>query len=215
MNDTQTTAAQLRVVVADDDPFTVSLVSDALRGQGFVAFGAATAEAAALLVGEVDAHALVTDLNFGEGESGSQLLRQVRDKYPWVALVVLTSHQSPQLAVEHAEDIPPDAVYLVKSQVARVEQLASAVTRALAGLGSEEVLDAPAILITASQADALRKLAGGATTKAIADSRGTTTRAAEAMLTRLYESLGLVTDGSSSSRVAAVQLWHQGRIRVK
>src|SRR5690606_6286724 len=115
----------------------------------------------------------------------------------------------------NVSDIPDDAVYLVKSQLARVEQLADAVTRAITGQGTETTTDAPAILITTSQADVLRKLAAGESTKAIADSRGTTTRAAEAMLMRLYDSLGVATDGSSSSRVAAVQLWHQGRIRVK
>lgn len=215
MTESGASSAPLRVVVADDDPFTVSLVSDALRTQGFVVFGAATAQAAEQLVGQADAHALVTDLNFGAGMSGAHLLRHVREEYPWVALVVLTSHQSPQLAVENVDDIPADAVYLVKSQLARIEQLADAVTRAIAGQSTEAAQDAPAILITASQADVLRKLAAGESTKAIADSRGTTTRAAEAMLMRLYESLGVATDGSSSSRVAAVQLWHQGRIRVK
>lgn len=208
-------SAPLRVVVADDDPFTVSLVSDALRSQGFVVHSAATAQAAEQLVGRADAHALVTDLNFGTGMSGADLLRRVREEYPWVALVVLTSHQSPQLAVENVGDIPADAVYLVKAQLARVEQLADAVTRAIAGQGTETAQQVPAILITASQADVLRKLAAGESTKSIADSRGTTTRAAEAMLMRLYDSLGIATDGSSSSRVAAVQLWHQGRIRVK
>ena len=97
----------------------------------------------------------------------------------------------------------------------RVEQLAAAVMRAIGGQGTEKSLDASAILITSSQADVLRKLAAGESTKSIADSRGTTTRAAEAMLLRLYETLGVATDGNSSSRVAAVQLWHQGHIRVK
>lgn len=215
MTETGAATAALRVVVADDDPFTVSLVSDALRTQGFVVYGAATAQAAEQLVGQADAHALVTDLNFGAGMSGAHLLRRVREEHPWVALIVLTSHQSPQLAVENVEDIPSDAVYLVKSQLARVEQLADAVSRAIAGQGTEIAHDVPAILITSNQAEVLRKLAAGESTKAIADSRGTTTRAAEAMLMRLYESLGVAGDGNSSSRVAAVQLWHQGRIRVK
>ncbi len=208
-------ARLLRVVIADDDPFTVSLVGDGLRSQGFTVFGAATAESAEVLVSEVDAHALVTDLNFGAGMSGAQLLRRVRDTSPWVALVVLTSHQSPQLAVDNPEDVPSDAVYLVKSQLVRVEQLAAAVTRAIAGLGSETVAKAPAILVSTNQAEVLRMLASGDSTKAIAEHRGTSVRAAEAMIARLYESLGVTDDGGTTPRIAAVQLWQQGRVRVR
>jgi DNA-binding NarL/FixJ family response regulator len=209
------TGHTLRVVIADDDPFTVSLVGDGLRSQGFTVYGAATAESAEVLVSDVDAHALVTDLNFGLGMSGAQLLRRVREASPWVALVVLTSHQSPQLAVENPEDVPDDAVYLVKSQLVRVEQLASAVTRAIRGLGSETVARPPAILVTTSQAEVLRMLAAGTSTKAIAGRRGTSVRAAEAMISRLYESLGIVDDGGSTPRIAAIQLWQQGRVRVR
>ncbi len=208
-------AHAIRVVVADDDVFTASLVGDGLRSQGFDVFAAASAESAEALVAEVDAHALVTDLNFGPGMSGAELLRRVRESSPWVALVVLTSHQSPQLAVTNPQDVPADAVYLVKSQVVRVDQLAGAVTRAIAGLGTEKGDSAPAILVTATQAEVLRKLASGESTKAIAEARGTTVRAAEAMVSRLYDTLGLAESGSSSPRVAAIQLWQQGRIRVR
>lgn len=205
----------IRVVVADDDVFTASLVGDGLRSQGFEVFAAATAESAESLVAEVDAHALVTDLNFGPGMSGADLLQRVRESSPWVALVVLTSHQSPQLAVDNPQDVPADAVYLVKSQVVRVDQLAGAVTRAIAGLGTEKGDSAPAILVTATQAEVLRKLASGESTKTIAEARGTTVRAAEAMVSRLYDTLGLTESGSLSPRVAAIQLWQQGRIRVR
>jgi DNA-binding NarL/FixJ family response regulator len=209
------TARLLRVIVADDDSFTTSLVGDGLRSQGFIVFSASTAEDALSLVDEVDAHALVTDLNFGPGMSGAELLRRVRETSPWVALVVLTSHQSPELAVENPADVPDDAVYLVKSQVARVDQLASAVTRAIGGLGTERAPNAPAILVTTSQAEVLRKLAIGESTKSIAEARGTTVRAAEAMISRLYEGLGLYETAVSNPRIAAIQLWQQGRIRVR
>ena len=216
---TETDAAegrQLRVVVADDDLFTLSLVGDGLRAQGFTVFTAPTAEEAAELVAEVDAHALVTDLNFGPGMSGASLLHLIRDEFPWVGLVVLTSHQSPQLAVDDPDDIPSDAVYLVKSQLHKVEQLAEAVTKAIAGQAPEgEPTASDSLVITAGQAEVLRLLAGGASAKAIAERRGTTVRAAEAMINRLYLTLGLDPDAQTAQRVAALNLWQQGRIRVR
>lgn len=206
----------LRVVVADDDAFTLSLVGDGLRSQGFTVFTASTAEEAATLVAELEPHALVSDLNFGAGMSGALLLRHVREEFPWVALVVLTSHQSPQLAVDDPTDVPADAVYLVKSQLARVEQLGAAVMAAIEGQTQQATAtSASTILISEAQAEVLRMLASGATTKAIADKRGTTVRAAEAMVNRLYATLGLTGDELSAPRVTAIQLWQQGKVRVR
>ena len=206
---------QLRVVVADDDAFTLSLVGDGLRSQGFTVATALSAEQALELVAALDPHALISDLNFGSGMSGAHLMRRVRQDFPWVALVVLTSHQSPQLAVDNPADVPADAVYLVKSQLSRVEELGAAVTRAIAGQVDQSGEAAPAILVSDAQADVLRMLASGATTKAIADKRGTTVRAAEAMVTRLYSTLGLEAGDLSAPRVTAIQLWQQGRVRVR
>jgi len=215
---TATPNSALRVIVADDEPFTASLVSGGLQAQGFTVFSASTIEEAWNLVESKDPHALVSDLNFGNGESGAVLLRRVHDEFPWVGLVVLTSHHSPQLAVEDPTEIPKTAVYLVKSGLQRVEDLAEAVHKAIGGqvqnLGRDEPVEGM-IRITAAQAEVLRMLANGASTRALAEHRGTTVRAAETMLGRLYTALGLGSDDLSNPRVAAVQLWQQGRIVVR
>jgi DNA-binding NarL/FixJ family response regulator len=213
----------LRVVVADDDAFTTSLVSGGLRAQGYDVSTATTTTEAWGLVSSGDPHALVSDLNFGEGESGATLLRKVHDAYPWVGLVVLTSHLSPQLAVDDAKELPPGVVYLVKSHLREAEELAEAVARAIAGSDSEsraESVGLPlsaggTITLTAAQAETLRMLAAGASTKVLAEARGTTVRAAETMLARLYVALGVDSDERSNPRVAAVHLWERGQISVK
>jgi DNA-binding NarL/FixJ family response regulator len=210
--------ARLRVVVADDDPFTTSLVSDGLRAQGFEVATALTVSGAWELIEKTDPHALVSDLNFGSGESGATLLAKVNAEYPWVGLVVLTSHQSPELAVPNAAALPRDIVYMVKSQLREVEQLGAAVNQAIDGHVLPEHPHAPhaeSIVITASQAEVLRMLASGASTRAVAEHRGTTVRAAETMLGRLYVALGLGDDPESNPRVAAVSLWQQGKITVR
>lgn len=134
-----------------------------------------------------------------------------------MGLVVLTSHLSPELAVEDSSSLPASVVYLVKSQLKRIDDLADAIRRSINGSTDN---DAPAIpagtfLITAAQAEVLRMLASGASTKALAAHRGTTVRAAETMLSRLYAALELGTDPSANSSVSAVRLWQQGRIIVR
>ena len=212
-----TDKSALRVVVADDDAFTISLVGDGLRSQGFDVATATTARDAWRLLVDGDPHVLVSDLNFGPGTSGATLLQRVRREYPWIGLVVLTSHLSPELAVEDAIELPPNLVYLVKSQLKSVDDLANAVRSSISGSSEERTRTVPegAYLITTAQAEVMRLLAGGASTKALAESRGTTVRAVETMLARLYLALDLGSDAASNSRVAAVQLWQDGRIVVR
>lgn len=208
----------LRVVVADNEPFTVSLVAGGLAAQGFEVTTAMTIDDAWALIESEDPHALISDLDFGNGESGATLLSRVHLEYPWVGLVVLTSHRSPQLAVKDPAGIPSNAVYLVKSALRQVEELADAVRRAISGQSTilpEEEREPAAATLTPAQAEVLRMLASGASTRALAEHRGTTVRAAETMLARLYVALGLESDERSNPRVEAVTMWQQGRITVR
>lgn len=208
----------LRVVVADDDAFTVSLVAGGLQSRGFAVTTANSVAGALTAVGATDPHALVSDLNFGSQETGADLLKTVADEYPWIGLVVLTSHRSPELAVPNPHLIPAGVVYLVKSQLGAVDDLAEAVHRAISGADTESAVerdDDDVPLVTAAQAEVLRMLAEGASTKALADHRGTTVRAVETMLQRLFAALGLDTGETANPRVAAVNLWQRGGIRVR
>jgi len=214
---TEPDARALRVVVADDDTFTLSLVTGGLEAQGFAVTAATSVAQALEAVETVDPHALISDLNFGQGESGAALLDRVASEYPWIGLVVLTSHRSPELAVPNPHLIPHGVVYLVKSQLSRVDELAEAVHRAISGnIDAEVELDDDDVpTVTGAQADVLRMLADGASTRALAEKRGTTVRAVETMLTRLFLALGLDTGENASPRVAAVTLWQRGGIRVR
>ena len=208
--------AKLKVVVADDDVFTTSLVGEGLRAQGFaVATAISTAEAWEVISREAP-HALVSDLSFGPGESAAALLNRVHEELPWVGLVVLTAHLSPELAIQDAGSLPPGVVYLVKTQLTRVEDLKDAVMQAISGapVSMPPTLSAT-IRLTAAQAEVLRMLAEGSSTRVIAEQRGTSIRAAETMLARLYSALGVDGDERSNNSVAAVKLWQQGRVSVR
>lgn len=215
-------AKALRVVIADDDAFTVSLVSSGLEAKGFEVTAAGSVIEALEALQTVEPHALVSDLNFGTAETGADLLATVSLESPWIGLVVLTSHRSPGLAVSHPERIPSSAVYLVKSQLARIDDLVDAIHLAISGYGvdrddrdSNAEQNAGIPLVTAAQAEVLRMLAEGASTRALAEARGTTVRAVETMLNRLFTALDLDTGENANPRVAAVTMWQRGGIRVR
>src|SRR3954447_20559877 len=156
MTDTSARTRTLRAVVADDDVFTASMVASALRSTGIEASQAITAAEAWSTILQVEPNAVVTDLDFGGGDSGAELLWRVHRELPWVGLVVLTSHLSPQLAVGD-DALPPSVVYLVKSQVKDVDVLVSAVDAAI--VGGEHHIAEPAgdvRTVTRAQAEVLR-----------------------------------------------------------
>lgn len=209
----------LRVVVADDDTFTLSLVAGGLEAMGFAVTASASVADAMAAVRDTEPHAVISDLNFGTRDNGTDLLRFVAEDYPWVGLVVLTSHRSPELAVPDPHRIPRGAVYVVKSQLSRIDDLAEAVHRAISGAPADATPatkdDDGVPTVTAAQAEVLRMLAAGASTRALAEARGTTARAVETMLHRLFVALGLDTSENANPRVAAVTLWQRGGIRVR
>jgi DNA-binding NarL/FixJ family response regulator len=123
---------------------------------------------------------------------------------------------SPELAVEDGGGLPAGAIYLVKSQLRGIEALEDAVERSIAGLPARPAAAAAEThTITSAQAEVLRMLATGASTKALADYRGTSVRAIETMLARLYAALGLGDDEQSNPRVAAVKMWERGQVSVR
>lgn len=206
----------IQVVVAEDDDFTRSLVADGLRAEGFVVSDARLPDEAWELVSD-DTNVLLTDLDFGHGISAGPLLRRMAAERPWIALVVLTSHLSPELAVSEASTLPDDLVYIVKSRLRSTKDVADAVRDALAGRGTGRAgeSDGPTISVTPAQADMLRMLASGLTTKAIAQQRGTSVRAAETMINRLYVALGIDEDDATSPRIVAIRMWQRGLVRVR
>jgi len=214
---TARTAGPWRILVVDDDALIAALVADGLRLNGHDVTVAASPEEARLVLSDIDPHLLMCDLNFTDGQSGAAFVGEVREQRPWVACVVLSNHRSPELAVSDAHLLPSDVVYLVKSTVRSVDQILDAVHAAMTGTALEtpDPDDDPVIIINAAQAQVLRMLAAGATTRALAEARGTSVRAAESLLVRLYTVLGLDTSRDSNPRVEAIRLWQSGRIRVR
>ncbi|BDI23899.1 response regulator [Herbiconiux sp. L3-i23] len=208
----------LKILVVEDDPFTRTLVSDALRAAEHEVVAVEAVNAAMTALADDDFHVVVSDLNFGPGPSGADLLARVYEDQPWMGMIALTSHASPELAIGPDAELPAPTVYLVKSELRDVQTLLGALDRALAGeTGAPRPSatdDEGRTVVTRSQAEVLRMLSEGAATSRIAQHRNTTVRATEMMIQRLYEKLGLKSVNDLDPRTGAVLMWQQGRVRV-
>jgi DNA-binding NarL/FixJ family response regulator len=71
------------------------------------------------------------------------------------------------------------------------------------------------ITVTSTQAEILRMIADGLSNASIAETRGISLRAAEALVQRTFAALGVNGDPNINPRVVAVRMWQQGKVVVK
>ena len=210
---------RLRVLVVENDPFTLALVSEALGANDFSVHGVATVPDAISIIESFSPHVVVTDLNFGHGApTGADLLAHVDEHHPWIGKVVLTSHGSASLALPIGNQLADGVIYLVKAQVTSISDLVSAVNESITGQTESKVpqiIVEEQIRISKAQGEILLLIAEGYTNAAMAKKRGATVRSTEALVQRTFTALGLGNDADFNPRTRAVRMWQQGKIVVK
>jgi DNA-binding NarL/FixJ family response regulator len=194
------------------------MVSEMLSASGIDVLPVASVAEALKSMDEFDPHVVLTDLDLGHGPDGADLLTKVAEDRPWTGMVIMTAHASPELAINDVSRIPEQAGYIVKSELNSIHSLVSIIQESIimpgnfngsGNVGEEKVT------ITSSQAEILRMIADGLSNTAIAEARGITLRAAEALIQRTFAALGVNGDSSINARVAAVRMWQQGKVAVK
>lgn len=212
---THTLAESTRVVVVEDEPFTRRLVHEYLTRRGIEVQSFDNAKSAMEYMRANRVDAVVSDLDLGRTPSGVDLLSRVRIDLPQVALIALTAHANPVLAAPGR--MPVGVTYLVKTDPNSLESLVAAVEgRPVEARRAQERAEGDdRITVTRSQAEVLRLLAEGLSNEAIAERRGVSKRAAEALVQRTLATLGLARENGRNPRVEAVRLWQQGRIAIR
>jgi len=221
-----TATDHLRVLFVDDDEFARAIIGEALSRSMSVQCAGSVAEAITRIA-EFDPHAVVTDLNFGTGPDGGDLVRYVAEHCPWVGCVVLSAHSSEYLAIGREMPDLPGLTYLVKGDLNTVDSLTKAIVTAIDGSqrspGKANAQGArmpvrplsDRRVVTKSQAEALRMIADGLSNAAIARTLGITMRSAESLVQRTIQGLGLRSDGDVNVRVLAARLWAEGKVDVR
>ena len=214
-----TTGFRARILVAEDEEFTLNLLREVLEGANFQVEAVKSVAEAIERIASFDPHAVVTDLNFGvAGPSGADLLQFIEKEHPWVGKVVLTSHASPALAIPNGVAIPEGVTYLVKSELGAISDLVGAVEDSISHSATHHArpeMENDRIVISSTQGEILLLLAEGYTNAAIARKRGTSLRATETLVQRTFASLGIKSDEDFNPRVLAVRMWQQGKVVVK
>ena len=208
----------IRVLLVEDEDFTRTMVSEMLSASGIKVLPVASVAEALKSMDEFDPHVVLTDLDLGHGPDGADLLTKVAEDRPWTGMVIMTAHASPELAINDVSRIPEQAGYIVKSELNSIHSLVSIIQESIIMPGNfngSDNVGEEKVTITSSQAEILRMIADGLSNTAIAEARGITLRAAEALIQRTFAALGVNGDSSINARVAAVRMWQQGKVAVK
>jgi DNA-binding NarL/FixJ family response regulator len=208
----------IRVLLVEDEDFTRTMVSEMLSASGINVLPIASVAEALKLMEDFDPHVVLTDLDLGHGPDGADLLTKVAEDRPWTGMVIMTAHASPELAINDVSRIPEQAGYIVKSELNSIHSLVSIIQESIIMPGNfngSDNVGEEKVTITSSQAEILRMIADGLSNTAIAEARGITLRAAEALIQRTFAALGVNGDSSINARVAAVRMWQQGKVAVK
>jgi len=206
-----------RVLVVEDEIFVQQLIADGLRNAGYQVEAATDINSAIEIVERFDPHVVMTDLDFGGGPDGADLLNKVHEEKPWIGMIVLTAHASPELAVRANSRIPSQAIYLVKSELASLEQLYKTVNESLS---NSKVYYNPIVnsegkfVLSASQCEILKYMAEGLSNAGIAEKKNVSLRATESLIQRTFQALEIKNDPNFNSRIIAVRLWQQGKVVV-
>lgn len=192
-----------RVLVVENDPFTLTSLVNALEYQRMEVVGSvASAREALELQPSIDAQVALLDLDLGVGPTGVDLAHALRIRQPALGIVILSTYRDPRLVGPGATAPPRGTVYLSKQDVHDFGQIVeSLLTAAEEPMARRATPQAALPLLTDVQLEVLRGIADGLSTQAIADQRHVTTKAVEQTISRLYEVFDVPRDGAHNQRV--------------
>lgn len=204
-----------RILVVEDEPLLRDLIAKSVEASGFIVSTAANAADAKRAIKVSDPDALVLDIELGPGGTGLDLSEVIARQFPDIGIVFLTNLPDPRFASDKGAQLSKSHAYLRKSALQSGTELVDAIEAVLRDKVTNEyrhdlASNRPLAALSQRQIATLKLVADGKTNSQIANLRGTSVRAVESMLSRVFEALD-IDPASSNPRVEAVTKYHQLR----
>ena len=210
--------APLKVAIADDSVLLREGLARLLADAGFEVVGqSGTADDLLLKVRSYKPDVAVVDIRMPptHTDEGLRAAKEIRDKHPQTAVVVLSQYVEPAYALELLEESAEGVGYLLKDRISDVGDFAAALRRVAAGgsaldptvvsqLVGRRRHDDPLGELTPREREVLGLMAEGLSNAAIAERIVVTERAVEKHVTSIFQKLRLPAATDTHRRVLAV-----------
>lgn len=209
----------MRVVIAEDLVLLRDGIARALTTHG-IDVVAEVGDAGALVeaVAEHRPDLIVVDVRMPPdfSDEGARATRLLRERFPDLAVLVLSHTVDPQLALLLAAERPAGFGYLLKDRVMDVPQFLTSVRTVAAGgtIVDPDVIERglarlqePLEKLSPRERDVLGELAQGRSNAAIASALYVSERTVDAHLRSIFLKLGLPESADANRRVQAALAW--------
>ena len=205
-------------MLADDSVLLREGVARILEESGFDVVGqAGNPDELMLKVRSYSPEVAVVDIRMPPTHTDEGLVaaKEIREKYPSTAVLVLSQYVEPEYALELLSESAEGVGYLLKDRVADLEQFGTAVRRVADGgsaldptvvsqLVGRRRREDPLEDLSPREREVLELMAEGRSNQAIAERLFVTLRAVEKHVTSIFTKLGLPASTDDHRRVLAV-----------
>lgn len=200
------------VVVVENEALLRDLIGQALESNGYQVSTAANTADAKRACELNDPDVVVLDIELGPGPNGFDFAEYLHRTDPEIGIVFLTDLPDPRFAPHGPLGMNKRAAYLRKAQLVNVQELLDAidaVLREAVGVRHRHDLDStrPLAVLSRKQIEVLHSLANGHSNAQIAEVRGTSIRAVEGMISRIFEALEIDPGAEGNARVEAARAY--------
>lgn len=200
------------VVVVENEALLRDLICKSLETVGYRAHGAANVTAAKKVCDVIAPDLVVVEIALGPGPSGIDFVEGLKKTRPDAGAVFLTNLPDSRFAGRETQAISKNTAYLRKSQLTKIQELHDAIEAVLkqsVGIRHRHDLDPsrPLAQLSRKQIEVLNLLAQGQSNARIARGRGTSIRAVEGMVSRIFEALDIDPAADGNARVEAARAY--------
>lgn len=192
---------RLRVILLEDDAFTLMTLAALIRSLGHEVVGEASTIVDAIDSGrQHHPDVAVLDLDLGVGPTGIDAAHGLRVVNAEIGIVLLSSYAEPRLMGKRARPLPPGSQFLSKQDLGD-SAILDATMRASLEREASGVHPTQAVDLTESQIEIMRLVASGLSNEEIARRMWLTESGVKRAITRLLRKLDLEVTKDLNARV--------------
>lgn len=198
--------ALANVILIEDDAFSRTLLTAALKAGGFnVCAAGSLAKVALAAQRDFDIDVAILDIDLGAGPTGIDIAHALREVDRAIGIVLLTSFSDPRLSAAQGIPLPQGARYLTKSTIEDMAKVITVVLQAKYAPLKNPGRSPSIPELTSQQIQALKLVAAGVTNAEIARQLEISEKAVEHLISRINENLGISKSSSTNARVQLVR----------